>query len=207
MNKICNKCKTEKNITKFSRDKSKKDNRCSMCKTCRRKYCKKYIKNNQKKIKIYRKMWYQEHKKEMSDYRKNNRKKAQIYEKKYYKINKKSIKIHKKVYCLSADGIYMTLKNNAKNKKMKFSLIKKDFINWYNNQKQECHYCMRSLKEIKQDIIENKKYKGRLSIDRKDNNKGYTLNNIVLACRRCNYIKGDYITEEKMKKIGKFLYK
>ena len=38
----------------------------------------------------------------------------------------------------------------------------------------------------------------RLTLDRVDNTKGYELSNIVLACRRCNYMKGSWLTSEQM---------
>lgn len=42
-----------------------------------------------------------------------------------------------------------------------------------------------------------------MTIDRKDNSKGYTRDNIVGACFLCNKIKGSFFTDEEMKKIGK----
>ena len=41
-----------------------------------------------------------------------------------------------------------------------------------------------------------------MTIDRKDNNGGYTRDNIVGACFLCNKIKGSFFTAEEMKKIG-----
>lgn len=40
------------------------------------------------------------------------------------------------------------------------------------------------------------------SIDRKDNNKGYIMGNITLACKRCNIIKGKWFTEQEMLEIA-----
>lgn len=39
-------------------------------------------------------------------------------------------------------------------------------------------------------------------LDRKDNTKGYTQNNVVSACRRCNSMKGANIDYLEMKDIG-----
>jgi len=81
------------------------------------------------------------------------------------------------------------------------------YIEWYNKQEQICYYCKRTLNEINQDTKEqSQNYKTRLSIDRKDSNKGYILNNIILACFRCNAIKSDYFTEQEMLKIGEIIY-
>jgi 5-methylcytosine-specific restriction endonuclease McrA len=75
------------------------------------------------------------------------------------------------------------------------------------SQSQICYYCKRTLSEVKQDIKENIIFTNRLSIDRKDSFKGYSLDNIVLACYRCNTIKGRYFTEREMLKLAKTLYK
>jgi len=42
----------------------------------------------------------------------------------------------------------------------------------------------------------------RLTIDRIDNNFGYKINNIVLACGRCNLIKSNFFSSKEMKEIG-----
>ena len=41
-----------------------------------------------------------------------------------------------------------------------------------------------------------------MTIDRKDNNKGYTKDNCVPACYLCNKIKGAFFNYDEMKKIG-----
>lgn len=40
-------------------------------------------------------------------------------------------------------------------------------------------------------------------LDRKDNDIGYTLDNVVPCCTRCNTIKSDYWSYEEMVEIGK----
>lgn len=42
-------------------------------------------------------------------------------------------------------------------------------------------------------------------IDRKDSSKGYTKENTVPACRRCNTIKNNVVTYEEMMKIVEIL--
>jgi hypothetical protein len=46
-----------------------------------------------------------------------------------------------------------------------------------------------------------------LTIDRKDNNFGYTSKNIVLACDICNVVKSNIFTEKEMLEIGKIIKK
>jgi len=42
-----------------------------------------------------------------------------------------------------------------------------------------------------------------MTIDRKDNLKGYLVGNVVPSCFLCNKIKGSFFDVEEMKKIGK----
>jgi len=43
----------------------------------------------------------------------------------------------------------------------------------------------------------------KLTLDRKNNNKPYTIKNIALACCRCNYIKSNLFTYKEMIKLAK----
>jgi len=127
--------------------------------------------------------------------------------KKYVKNNKVNVAKSQRRYSLKPTGIYRGLKSHNERRSYEFNIDKDDFIKWYNKQKQQCHYCNRTLGEVQTDTREKEQNKTRLSIDRKDNSLGYILDNIVLACRRCNYIKGDYFTEKEMIEIGKTLYR
>lgn len=42
-------------------------------------------------------------------------------------------------------------------------------------------------------------------LDRKDNLKGYTMDNVVPACRRCNTVKSMYLTYDEMMLVAKTL--
>lgn len=151
-------------------------------------------------------------KKSIKDFFKDNHKKSghlSACKKCSYIITKKYSQSLKgkqalKRYYHSAKGIYNQLKTIAKHKKIIFKLNKNRFIEWYNQQTKKCVYC----KRLEYLII--KDYNGRhrrCSIDRKDNNQGYTLNNIILACHKCNTIKNDIFTFDEMIKIGKILKK
>lgn len=63
----------------------------------------------------------------------------------------------------------------------------------------ECHYCG--------DAIEwgppfGKKRPSGLNLDRKDSNLPYTIENIVVACRRCNYGKNNFFSYDEWKELG-----
>lgn len=78
---------------------------------------------------------------------------------------------------------------------------REDFYKWYLEQIKSCFYCNANIEIIEQFGERSK----RLTIDRMDNNKGYDLDNICLACEVCNHIKSDVFTVEEMKEIGKFV--
>jgi 5-methylcytosine-specific restriction endonuclease McrA len=129
-----------------------------------------------------------------------------IQHKKYYQEHKEERKAYGRTHNLLPKRIFVAIINNSKPRNITINLTENEFINWYTSQEQKCYYCGRTLEEIKNDIKENIRHKNRMSVDRKDNNKGYELNNIVLACMRCNTIKSSYFTEKEMLKIGKLIY-
>ena len=179
--KICSKCKLEKSIDCFTRDKYNEDNSSSWCKQCKKEY--QSSKRGKNAMNRY-----------------NSSSKGRKAGEKYYYSDKGQNRY--KNYSQTPTGIYTHIKGGAKHRKIKFNITKEDFINWYNNQEKKCIYCSR----IEQDAIKdrNGNYK-RLSIDRKDNDKGYTLNNIVLCCHRCNTIKSKIFTYEQMIRVGNIL--
>ena len=83
-----------------------------------------------------------------------------------------------------------------------FELGKDEFIQWYTKQERACHYC--DLPEKYLELIANKygsRWK-RLTIDCKNNDLGYRLDNIVLACDKCNITKNNMLTYEEMLYVG-----
>ena len=56
-----------------------------------------------------------------------------------------------------------------------------------------CHYCDGPLPEV------------GYALDRKDNNVGYTLDNVIPCCSQCNYIKGEYLTYDEMVAVSNLL--
>lgn len=62
----------------------------------------------------------------------------------------------------------------------------------------KCHYCCAPIfwaKESRQ--ANNKGY----NLDRKNNDKGYTVNNCVVCCKRCNFGKGFVFTYKQWYKM------
>lgn len=77
-------------------------------------------------------------------------------------------------------------------------MTQKELIDWYESQPKNCHYC----KLHESQCFFTKRKDTRLHFDRKNNERGYTVDNIVLACFRCNTIKGKWLTEEQMLEIA-----
>ena len=97
--KKCTKCKTEKELICFSKDKYSKDGFQYVCRYCQKQYGKEnkeykkkrkqeYYLANKEKIKEYYKEYRKAKKEKIKEYRKANKEKAKQYNKEYYKDNK-----------------------------------------------------------------------------------------------------------------------
>ena len=83
-------------------------------------------------------------------------------------------------------------KRSAKNRGLKWNLNEEQFKKIT---QKDCYYCGAKPNNISG----KKKYNGEYiynGIDRVDNNKGYTIDNIVPCCRRCNTAKSNFTLQE-----------
>jgi len=111
-------------------------------------------------------------------------------------------------------GIYQQIKSRVKYVekhpeqyrrcgKPKFIGVSQDeFVEWYNNEPKVCHYCGIEEKNIHVVFDSFNNRSDRLTIDCKDNSKGYVKDNMVIACHRCNFVKSDFFTEKEMLDIA-----
>lgn len=94
--------------------------------------------------------------------------------------------------------LYNGIKAGAEVRNYSFELTKEEC---YNIAKQNCYYCEvppeRELKTVGGSIRVN-------GIDRVDNEKGYTLDNCVSSCKKCNIMKHG-VTIHIVKKIMEFI--
>jgi len=107
-------------------------------------------------------------------------------------------------------GIFSHLKKSAREREITFNMLIDDFICWYENKEKVCEYCGRNLEQVNNSPMQYFLGAGnagikRMTIDRVDSNKGYQLDNIVLACFMCNSIKNDCFTYEEMKIVANVL--
>jgi len=118
--KICNKCKIEKPIETFSRDKTTRDGLQRKCKECDAEYSK----NHKPERKAYN-----------TEYSKNHKNKKAECDAEYRRINNKEIKIKKAKY-------YEIYKNKIKANVLKYRRdVRLEVIIHYSNGTMQCKYC------------------------------------------------------------------
>lgn len=98
------------------------------------------------------------------------------------------------------------LRRKAKERGTGFNMTIQEFADWFNGQKKICHYCGREVFEFS-DLPPNKRRLSGLTIDRMDNNEPYAVDNIAIACGRCNLMKGSWLTEKQTSEIAKRYFK
>lgn len=95
---------------------------------------------------------------------------------------------------------YSALLLRAKEKNLDINLSYEDFKKL---KLEDCHYCGVSellLRFYCEVMNINTPF---MTIDRKNNSKGYTKDNCVTACFLCNKIKGNFFSYKEMVEIGK----
>ena len=55
----------------------------------------------------------------------------------------------------------------------------------------QCHYCLEDINWQKYSVVDGKYLSRAYFLDRKDNKIGYTKDNLVVCCTRCNRARGD----------------
>lgn len=106
----------------------------------------------------------------------------------YYENNRTEFRIRMNKYRMTLVGQYHEYLKSAKKRNYEFLLSKDDCLSFFNT---DCYYC-------------NGKING-LGIDRIDNDKGYTLDNVVPCCYRCNIMKHTSTQESFLSHIKQIL--
>lgn len=166
LTKVCKRCNTEKLLTSFSRNRTRRDGLQDYCKACNSRINKQWLNQHREQYREYQARWYEE--------------------------NRGRLKGKMADYAKTPTERYRQIKRRAKLRNIDLAITKNGFIDWFNAQRQVCHYCEGSLTGY-----ENGSLWG-LTVDRRDNTKGYEVGNLVLACMRCNVMKGSWLTEKQM---------
>tara|TARA_R110002126_G_scaffold62700_5_gene161285 strand:+ start:4398 stop:5198 length:801 start_codon:yes stop_codon:yes gene_type:complete len=136
--KKCTTCEIEKKESEFSKAKANKDGLRGNCKSCVKEESKKYRKANEKKIKQFKKEWYQQ-----------NKDKILENKKKYCVKNKEQIKEYGKLY-------YLENKNFIREKNKEYRKKNKEYHTEYGKQYYENN--KQKLKEYRENNQERIKY-------------------------------------------------
>lgn len=90
-------------------------------------------------------------------------------------------------------GRFNRLKEDSKKRNIDLSISLEEFKLLINK---NCFYCDNNL---------GLKTIYGVGLDRLDNTKGYTLDNVVPCCNFCNIVKGYLLTSDEMKKVANLL--
>tara|TARA_B100001057_G_scaffold421915_1_gene443133 strand:+ start:321 stop:875 length:555 start_codon:yes stop_codon:yes gene_type:complete len=101
-------------------------------------------------------------------------------------IHKKRLRKNDSIHFVGED-----LRKSAKKRGLEAPLTNTEYREWFKSQKQVCSYCSSDLTTINNYLkkIGIQRSFRRLSVDRKNSDKGYVLDNIILACYLCNISK------------------
>lgn len=105
------------------------------------------------------------------------------------------LKIEKQTLKLGIANLHKTIgiyQRNAKKRGIEYSLTEKQFKKIT---QQPCYYCGAKPNNITNQPHCNGVYTYN-GLDRIDNAKGYSINNVVPCCRQCNFAKGKLILQE-----------
>lgn len=120
----------------------------------------------------------------MREYRKNNLEKDREYQRNYFLKNKQRIYEINKVTKIKPKTRYTKCVNYSKSRQIEFNLTLEEYSALCNL---PCYYCS--------DV----KYNSGYGLDRIDNNKGYTIENVIPCCGDCNVTRSDIYTVEETK--------
>jgi hypothetical protein len=190
--KICNKCKKEKEIAKFSKDKRNKNGINTVCKECLKQVVIKYrLKNPDRwktmekgqklryyekhkvRLKNYRKEYYRKNKLAINNYcksyRKSNMDKDRKWHKEYRKLHPEMEKAKKyKRRLKGLDGYNLTSK--------KIKLLQEYNLQTYKQDTFVCEYCRKN-------IYESYDLDHIIPLSKNGTND---LNNLAISCKECN---------------------
>jgi hypothetical protein len=197
----CTKCHTIKPLSEFYRSPRKANGRSSWCKSCQAARARAYQQTPEGRAKIKA---YQQTEKGKAALKAASKKQL---ESGYFRFGRGAIPI---------------LHQGAKKRGIPFSLEPDSFAAWWVNTPDTCFYCGIAITEylaLRDAIIA---YTGAsyaitkfkrfyrspkhaairwMTVDRKNNEQGYVIENLVKSCWICNSLKNDFFTAEQMQAL------
>ena len=167
-------------------------------------WSKNYRLENKEWFKNYNHIYHQKNRESILDRKRNyyglNKEKENLRARIYREKNLEERRVKDKEYGKNHkwERAVNTAIKKAQNRNLPYD-TKESLINFLKSLEQKCIYC-----DLTHQLSEKFHKKG-LSIDRKDNNKGYTIDNIVIACFYCNSVKAHKLSFPQMIQIGNLL--
>lgn len=106
-----------------------------------------------------------------------------------------NLKNRKKPY----ESLYNKLLTSCRDRTITCSLSFEDFVEF--TKKKECHYCGQPVNWSEFYVTKNG---SACNLDRK-HNLGYVKEDIVVACKRCNMVKGKWFTYEEFRRLSEII--
>lgn len=185
MIKKCTKCEQEKEITDFFKESKGILGVRGMCKSCDKLRTAEYRNKNREQLRKKDKdKYWSRTPEEKATYIKKKSEQNQYR----FKINSEAL-ARKKKWDSSDSGKFSQYKYDAKRRNYEFALTFEQFAELINK---ECHYCP---------IAPSR------GVDRVNNSIGYTIDNCVPCCSKCNEMKMDKSVEEFYSHIEKIYHK
>lgn len=122
----------------------------------------------------------------------------------WYEANKGKVLEQHRRYKVTAKGVWTQLKSHKAKGPHSFAISEEEFIRWWNSTPKRCHYCGSTDEDQARlsAALGLQRRSNRLQIDRMDSTRGYSLDNIALACRICNEHKKDFFSEQQFIEIA-----
>ena len=132
-------------------------------------------------------------------------------------------KQHESGYYRIGKGAIANMQRSSANRGQICTVTQEELASWWQAIPDTCHYCTTTTENYQaiRDMLltypghnpeilrfgrffRSPKHQAiqHLTIDRKDNTEGYTLDNIVKACWICNSLKNDFWTEAEMQRLA-----
>lgn len=179
--KICSKCGRELPLSEFSKHKRSKDGLQPYCKECKKECNKQYYAENREKITELRKQWYDENREELLEYWKQYRAENREKIKQYRQENREYWKQYQKQYYSTLRGYCTNIRKTNIHADKKYGRIGDELPPNYPT--------IEDYMELLQqrDFYDGKQYDfTEMGLDRIDNDKPHTLDNIVPCTTKHN---------------------
>jgi len=142
--------------------------------------------------------------KRANEYRKKNSEWIAVRNREWARKIRSHLRKQHLEYRMTPNGAWTQFQSHKRNGKHELNITRTEFIAWYSEQPQVYNYCGLNAEEASMLLLmltgNPRRY--RLQVDRRDSQKPYELDNLVLACKICNEHKKDVFTDKEFREIA-----